>query len=105
MGKYPPERLRGLTPMKALGAGESSHTHRVRAPEEVNEWFAAMSPEERGLMLLQAYRGTAPGRAALDLEHEKIRREWRTGKYDSQRDLCRALGVSKSAVSRVLKTA
>lgn len=91
--------------MKALGAGESSHTHRVRAPEEVNEWFAAMSPEERGLMLLQAYRGTAPGRAALDLEHEKIRREWRTGKYDSQRDLCRALGVSKSAVSRVLKTA
>lgn len=54
-GKYTERRLSGLLKMEALTAGESSHTHRVRAATEVNDWFKTLTAEERGQIVTAEY--------------------------------------------------
>jgi len=98
-----PRSLANLLPMTRLDEGMKSDAHRTRAEAEALAWWAAKTPEERGRIVEKAYRGTSAGRAALEADHDRMRREWLTGKYFHQSDLCREFGWSKSAVSRALK--
>lgn len=66
--KQPADHTRNLLPMKALEPGESSHTHRVRASREANEWFSAMTAEQRGQIVTEAHRKTIS--KGLDWEPE-----------------------------------
>ena len=66
VGTYTEKRLSGLVKVDALKAGESSHTHRVRAAVEVTEWFKGLTAEERGQVIAAAYQGqTGTGAATL----------------------------------------
>lgn len=49
--RYNLQNLSGQ-PGKLLKDGEMSRTHRVRASQEVQEWFSGLSAEERGERLL-----------------------------------------------------
>lgn len=49
------ENLRNAGPL--LREGEVTRTHRVRASQEVHDWFAAMSAGERGVLLARARAG------------------------------------------------
>lgn len=54
-GEYTEKRLSGLIKMTALEQGESSHTHRIRASQAVNEWFKELTAEQRGALITSLY--------------------------------------------------
>ena len=54
---YTPKRLAGLalSQYPKLQHGEASKTYRVRAGEDVHQWLANMTAEQRGEMLTEVY--------------------------------------------------
>lgn len=59
------ENLRNAGPL--LREGEVTRTHRVRASQEVQDWFAALSAEQRGALLARVRAGEVPADIATSL--------------------------------------
>ncbi|MEF2280479.1 hypothetical protein V3W47_19470 [Deinococcus sp. YIM 134068] len=66
------ENLRNAGP--PLGEGEKSQTHRIRAADDLHEWFGAMTAEQRGHVIArakaaqEAVKGSAEGAQAQEPE-------------------------------------
>ena len=52
---YNPRSRKNLVDMPALGAGEQTAVHRVRARKEVHDWLRGMTAEQRGEVLAALY--------------------------------------------------
>jgi hypothetical protein len=83
---YTPKRLAGLalSQYPKLKHGEASKTYRVRAGEDVHQWLANMTAEQRGEMLTEVY-GRHTGKTVQN-------------EADSQKSLTKA---QRSALKRI----
>lgn len=103
-GKYTEHRLSGLKPLGGpkLEPGEMSAATRVRGQSDAVIWWSGLTAEQRGAMVAELYRATAPTRKAAELAEraEKVRADLATGNY-TQKELAARYGLSEGTISKL----